>query len=52
MNLFPDCVKLLVCLASATTEVSSNPCVGPSPRTKISFFYFQHPQMRSHQRQK
>ena len=36
-NIFPDCVKLIGYFASAVNVVSSNPCVGPSPRVKISF---------------
>ena len=31
-------VKLIEYFASAITTVSSNPCVWPSPRTKIYFF--------------
>ena len=30
--------KLLEYLASAAIVILSNPCVGPSPRTKVSFF--------------
>ena len=37
-NLFLGCVKLIGYLASAFYVVSSNPCVGPSPRIKISSF--------------
>ena len=36
-NLFPDCAKLIGCFPSAANVVSSNSCVGPSPRIKISF---------------
>ena len=32
-----DAVKLLEYLVSAVIVVSSNPCVGPSPITKIFF---------------
>ena len=38
---FFDLVKLIQSLASAIIFVSSNSCVGPSPRTKIFFFNFQ-----------
>ena len=37
-NLFPDCVKLIRYVAFAVYVVSSNPCVGPSPRIKVSLF--------------
>ena len=37
-NLLFDYVKLTGYLATAVNVVSSNPCVSPSPRTKISFF--------------
>ena len=37
-NLFPDHVKLIGYLPSAVIMGSFNPCVGPSPRTKIHFF--------------
>ena len=36
-NLFLDSVKSIEYLASAVIVVSSNPCVRPSPRTKICF---------------
>ena len=36
-NLFLDCAKLTGYFATAVNVVSSNPCVGPSPRIKISF---------------
>ena len=36
-NLFLDCVKLIHYFASVVNMISSNPCVGPSPRIKISF---------------
>ena len=36
-NLFPDYVKLVGYWASAFIVVSSNYCVGPSPKIKISF---------------
>ena len=40
-QIFPDCVKLIEYLAFAVAMVSSNPCVGPSFRTKIFFLYYQ-----------
>ena len=39
-NLFPDSVKLIGYFASGVNVVSSNPCVGPSPKLKISFPYY------------
>ena len=33
------CVKLIACIASAANAVSSNPCVGPTPRIKVSFSF-------------
>ena len=33
-----DSVKLIEHLFSAVSVVSTNPCVGPSPKIKISFF--------------
>ena len=33
------CVKLIGYIASAANVVSSNACVGPSPRIKISLFF-------------
>ena len=36
-NLLPDCAKLIRYFASTVNVVSTNPCVGPSPRIKISF---------------
>ena len=35
---FFGCVKLLGYIAFAAKVVSSNPCVGPSPRIKMSLF--------------
>ena len=37
-NLFPDYVKSILYLAPAVNVVSSNPSVGPLPRSKISLF--------------
>ena len=37
-NIFLDSVKLIEYLFSGVTVVSSNPCVEPSPRTKIDIF--------------
>ena len=37
-DLSPDAVKLAGYLASPVIAVPSKPCVGPSPRTKISLF--------------
>ena len=51
-QIFLDCVKLIEYLAFAVTVVSSNPCLGPSFRTKIFFLYFQRGQMSSYQHQK
>ena len=48
---FPDCIKLVGYFTSAVNAVSSNPCVGSSPRIKISFPYYQHAQMSSYQLQ-
>ena len=36
-NLFPDCVKIIECLASAVNVVSSNRRVGTSQEIKITF---------------
>ena len=36
-RLFLDCVKSIGYFASAVYVVSSNPCVGASPRIKTSF---------------
>ena len=33
-------------------QISSNPCVGPSPRVKISFFYYEYAQMSSYHLQR
>ena len=40
-NLFPDSVKLIGYLASATIVVLSKPCVGYSPIAKIFLFLHQ-----------
>ena len=37
-NLFSDCVELTGYCASAVNVVSSNLCVGPSPRIEVPFF--------------
>ena len=34
---FPDCLKLIACLVSATITVLSNLCDAPSAKTKMSF---------------
>ena len=51
-NLFLGCVKLTGFYISAVNVVSSNPCVAPSPRIKISLSYYQYAQMSPHQLQK
>ena len=48
--IFSDRVQLIGYFASAVNLVSPNPCVGPSPKLKIS--YYQHAQMSSYQLQK
>ena len=37
-----DFVMLIESLPSGFIVVSSNPCVGPLPRTKLSFSYYQY----------
>ena len=37
-NLFLGCIKLIGYFASTVNVVSSNPCVGHSPRIKTSLF--------------
>ena len=36
-DLSPNFAKLIGCSASAVNMISSNPCVSPSPRIRISF---------------
>ena len=48
----PDIAKLAGYLTSAVIMVSSNPYVGPSPRIKVSFFYYQNAQISLYQHQK
>ena len=48
----PDIAKLAGYLTSAVIVVSSNPYVGPSPRIKVSFFYYQNAQISLYQHQK
>ena len=38
VNLLFDCVKLIEYIASGFNIISSNPCVGPSPKINISLF--------------
>ena len=42
-NFLHNLKKLIEYSISAVMVVSSNPCVGPLPKTQISFFYYQHP---------
>ena len=37
---FLKLIKLIKCRLSADNAVPSDPCVGPSPRITISFFYY------------
>ena len=48
-----DVMKVVIFLMTYRTkcefQISSNPCVGPSPRIKISFFfYYEYAQMSSY----
>ena len=39
-NFFPNCIKVVVYFTSAVSVVSSNPCVGSSPRIKINYYQY------------
>ena len=49
---FSDAIKLTGYLTTSVIAISSNPLVGPLPRTMMSFSYCEHAEVNYYQRQK